>query len=476
MRINAIISLVMILLIGSVAHAEPLPLAAELDANLQFERFYSYTIDESSGEWTAHGLLPEYLLDTIEQNEVGSYMDSGICILYPEIRGNRELSLMEPILNVYLLRDTAIKASALSIVTGGMRYDFVGQATETTIRDHRNRKGEQFVLPLNSDGIAMLQNLAADGGEVFIYGESRIYQTKIVETNSYADGRSRIEAISLAAVLDFLTLWSDNYALWDLNSTYWNDERAEMDVVPLNPEEYQTDLPALNPSSQCLNIKNGTAVRQYQQMLKDRLFFTGSTVANYGKETITSTKRAQQYYGLLPTGLADRRLIERLSGIEQSEIDSPKTVSSEPLLSGEQKAKPGVVYAIDKEISIQLNRAWIAYDYTPSHSSDITNRIFPTDRSNRVYIADGEIINLSNQTMLLPYVMLGYLQINDVCYPCTIQCEKDAGKAFGSSLLPMGKSRLVIACEIPEGVEFAACKLTLEVRADMQTTEMQFYE
>ena len=476
MRKVVVISLLVALLIGVGAHADSLPLATLLDANVQFERFYSYTMDEASGEWAAHGLLSEHLLNTVVQNETGNYMENGICIMYPEVRGNRDLSLMEPILNVYLLRNSSIKANALSIITGGVRYDFVGQASEAAIREQRNRRGEQFILPLNGDGIAMLQSFAKSGGEVFIYGESRIFQTKITEADSSTSNRSRVEALSVAAVRDFLTLWPDNYALWDLNSIYWADERAEMDVVPLNSKQYPEGLPALNSSSLCLDTQNGAAVKQYQQMLKDNLFFIGNTATNYGKETIASTKKAQQYYGLLATGMADRRLIERLSGIEYPDNELVEPSPTEYLLDGEQKTNAGVVYAINEQMFIQLNRAWIAYNYTPSCSSSVTDRIFPTDRSNRLYIADGEIINLSDQTMQLPYVMQGYVRINSVRYPCTIQCEKDSGSAFGSSLLPMGKSRLVIVCEIPESIKFEMCELNLEIQCDSQTVEMHFYE
>ena len=464
----------MVLLVGVVAHADSLPLAALLDANVQFERFYSYTMDEASGEWAAHGLLSEHLLNTVAQNETGNYMENGICILYPEVRGNRDLSLMEPVLNVYLLRNTSIKATALSIITGGVRYDFVGQASEAAIREQHNRRGERFILPLNGDGIAMLQSFAKAGGEVLIYGESRVFQTKIAEADSSANGRSRVEALSVAAVRDFLTLWPDSYALWDLNSIYWSDERAEMDAVPVNPGKYAEGLPALSSSSQCLDTQNGSAVKQYQQLLKDNLFFVGNTATNYGKETIAATRRAQQYYGLLTTGMADLRLIELLNHIEQPEISTDTSSRSKSLLDGEQETKAGVAYEINGQISLQLNRAWIAHNYTPSRSSNVTDRVFPMDRSNILYIADGEIVNLSDQTMQLSHAMQGYVQINSIRYPCTIQCEKDLGGAFGNSLLPMGKSRLLISCEIPINIDFEACVLNIEIQCDSQTSVIQF--
>ena len=55
-----IIMLITIVMLGSVfAQAEALTLAAELDANEQFERYSSYVIDESTGNWSAHGLFSQ---------------------------------------------------------------------------------------------------------------------------------------------------------------------------------------------------------------------------------------------------------------------------------------------------------------------------------------------------------------------------------------------------------------------------------
>ena len=67
------------------------------------------------------------------------------------------------------------------------------------------------------------------------------------------------------------------------------------------------------------------------------------------------------------------------------------------------------------------------------------------------------------------------LRVNDVSYSCTVQSEKDKGAAFGTTLLPMGKSRLVILCEIPEGLELASVELDMDVAAGSEKYSLCFY-
>ena len=71
--------------------------------------------------------------------------------------------------------------------------------------------------------------------------------------------------------------------------------------------------------------------------------------------------------------------------------------------------------------------------------------------------------NLSGISMEVSTMLQATLRVNDVSYSCTVQSEKDKGAAFGTTLLPMGKSSLVILCEIPEGLELASVELEMDV-------------
>lgn len=468
MRKIALILLVT-LFITACAYAESLPLSAETDMHAQYERYSSYRIDEATGEWSAHGLIAQQLLGVIGQGDANSYMNDGVCVLYPGVRGNRELSLMESMLYVCLFRQSPIKADALSITTGGVRYDFVGTAEETAIE---GRWCERFALPLGKDALALLQRLASDGGEVRIYGNTRIYRTGIYE--SYSNDKQFIEAMSISAVREFLAMWWNSYALWDLNAAHWADNRPQMAAVALREDAYAKHLPALESSTQCLDTRNGAAVKAYQKLLKDKAFFTANAGADYGKTTIASTRQAQRYYGLLPTGMADRALIERLADVQPPEAEAKPVAPTERLTNEATQCKPGVAYIMYGELSIRLDRAWTADCLSPSRSSDVFGRIYPADSSNRLFIADGEIVNLSGRTISLPLLLRGYVRIGDVSYFCIIQCERDQGRRFGSSLLPMGGSRLVIACEIPYGIDLSTGALHITIQGAAQKTELRY--
>ena len=324
-----IIMLIAIVMLGSVfVQAEALTLAAELDANEQFERYSSYEIDETTGNWSVHGLLSQQLISTAGQNDISGLMSDGACVIYPGIRGNRGLSLMEPMLHVVLLRNGALKAEALSISTGGVRYDFVCKPTAINLNDRHDRQGEQFVLPINEEGMALLRSLGTQGGEVRIIGEKQVFRTSIVKPEEAKNARQRLEAMALPAISEFLTIWPTSYSLWDLNSAYWDSERPEMATVALNPNDYPADWPALEKGTSFLDTKNSMAVKAYQQLLKDNAFFTATPDSNYGKVTMSSTRQAQQYYGLATTGMADRALIECLKGTPHENTPVSPSVDS----------------------------------------------------------------------------------------------------------------------------------------------------
>lgn len=463
--------LLLTLLFVPYARAEPLPLAAGIDMHTQFERYPSYKMDEATGEWSAYGLIAQQTLSMVEQGDANGYMDGGVCVLYPGVRGNRDLSLTEPVLYVCLLRSSPVKADALSITTGGVRYDFVGTAEETTIG---SRKCERFALPLSEEGLALLRSFADVGGEVRVYGETKIFRTGIIEAEKYKNNKLRVEAMSIAAVRDFLSMWPETYALWDLNAAYWETDRPKMAAVALSTEDYAEELPALEPATQCLDTQKGAAVKAYQQILKDKAFFTAKPDTSYGKVTRASTKQAQQFYGLLPTGMADRTLIELLNGAEALTAESMPPAPSVQLSDDVREAIPGTEYILEGQLSIRFDRAWAARSLSPSHSSDALDRVWPTDRSNILYIADGEIANLSGSTLQLGMMLQGYLEQGGIRYPLTIQCERDEGYSLGSSLLPMGKSRLVVVCEVPEGVDFSSCALHITIQGTSQKIEIQF--
>ena len=463
MRKIIIMVIAIVMLFSVFAQADALTLAAGLDANEQFERYSSYLMDESTGNWSAHGLYSQQMLSTAGQSDIGSLMSDGVCLIHPGIRGNRKLSLMEPVLYVYLLRGNALKAEALSISTGGIRYDFVCDATVTNLNDRQDRPCEQFILPLDEEGMTLLRSLATNCGEVRIIGEKQVFRTSIVKPAEAKNARQRFEAMALPAISEFLTVWPVNYSLWDLNAAYWNSDRPKMAAVALNQSDYPSDWPALEKGTLLLDTKNSAAVKAYQQLLKDKAFFTSSPDSNYGKVTMSSTRQAQQYYGFATTGLADRTLIECLHGIQPESVIINPAVDSISISDDVQGAILNTEYVLDGQLSIRLDRAWNAHSVSPTIGTDSMELKEPSDRSNTLLVVDGEIANLAETSMEVPSMIHATMRVSNVPYTCTVQCERDKGAAFGTTLLPMGKSRLVVVCEIPKGLEIALVALEIEV-------------
>lgn len=458
MRRFALILMLLLTIMPVARAAEALPLAARLDMQAAFERYQSYELDEASGAWSARGLIADQLLGMVEHNAVSGHMEGGVCVLYPGVRGNRELSLMEPVLYVSLLRNSPIGADALSIATGGMRYDFVGKAEKTKVG---NFPCEQFALPLGRQGMELLKRFAEGGGEVRIYGEQRTFRTSIREAERYKNAKQRTEALSAAAVRDFLPQWPVEYALWDLNEAFWNKDRPKSSAVTLDERAYAEGLPELEPATQCVDTAKGEQVGKYQQLLKDRAFFTDKKTKVFNTATRKATKRAQQYYGLLPTGMPDKALVELLNG---GEIAAPDAAA----------VPAGIAHAAGGGLSVRLDRVWLSRSVAPSRDADSLDRLWPDDRSNQLLAADGEVVNASNQAIQLSAALQAFVRTRDgASCPCTVQAERDEGAGFGTSLLPGGASRLVVLCETPKGIDLANCTLNIGIEGTDGTVEVR---
>ena len=131
-------------------------------------------------------------------------------------------------------------------------------------------------------------------------------------------------------------------------------------------------------------------------------------------------------------------------------------------------------YILEGQLSLRIDRVWNARSVSPTIATDPMELKEPSDSSNSLLALDGEIANLSGIGMEVSTMLRASLRVNDVTYSCTVQCEKDKGAAFGSNLLPMGKSRLVILCEIPEGLELASVELDMDVAAGSEEYSLHY--
>ena len=139
-----------------------------------------------------------------------------------------------------------------------------------------------------------------------------------------------------------------------------------------------------------------------------------------------------------------------------------------------EKKKETLKGILESQLSLRLDRVWNARSVSPTIATDPMELKEPSDSSNSLLALDGEISNLSGISMEVSTMLRATLRINDISYSCTVQCEKDKGAAFGTTLLPMGKSRLVILCEIPEGLELTSVELDMDVAVDSKQYSLYY--
>lgn len=480
-RMMAGVTLLALLITNCLAQADGLPLAAQFDVYKAFERNQSYKLEET-GEWSAHDLIAAQVLRTISSGAARPHMSSGVCILYPSVRGNTLLGLTEVLLNICLVKTEPLGASSLSIVTEGIRYDFLNTSQKSQIGSYTC---ETFELPMDKQGMAMLRSIAESGGySISIYGDTKQYRTTINEKSADLTDKQTIEALSMDTVHSFLSELDQNglfrYSLWDLNAGHWAEDRPQMAVVSLSDEPYSEELPMLDEAFHCLVNIDRTAVAKLQQLLKDRAFYAGKLDGKFSTDTRVAIREAQRYHGLLQTGQADRMLIELLAGTEvareaTAETPKPQLVTSDQIIN----AEAGVSYRRDGVAEVQLDRRWFAKKMlpmlattkpTPTQQTENTTNPKPTETpqstpsidhsaivpkniSNMLLIIDGKITNLSTEPMFLPKDTQAEVAIGDqYVYPFTVRCEQGNGKTIGTGLLPLESARLVLFAEVPENV------------------------
>ena len=473
---------------GGAALAQGLPSAAPWNVYQDFERYQSYKLDQY-GEWSAYDLSSAQLLRSISSGSARSFMSSGSCIFYPQVRGNIPLGLTEVILNVCLIKAQPLKADSLSISAAGTRYDFLATPKNERIGSYAC---ERFELPLDSQGMEMLRAIVQGGCSISIYAENKFYRTTVNEFISDPNAKQTLELSSIATIRSLLAQMEksglNDYALWDLNAAHWSANRAQMACVGLQDGVCMENYPALDTDFQCVATQDRTAVSALQQLLKENNFYSGKADGKYGAQTRAAIREAQRYWGLLQTGQADRILIQRLTTKEAPDLQRPQHTPEAVLCDSVVDAKPGVPYRAEGVAEVCLDRYWYAQALKPTGALAQANTpstptatpkpsttsetiqadtlsVFPANSSNILLIIDGEYKNLAAQSIFLPINTQAEVVIDDqFVFPCILRSEQNEGRAFGTQILPLERSRIVLFTEIPHDVSghpFAEIKLKI---------------
>ena len=436
----------LVLLAASCALAETSLTAAlpEIDP-ADFEKYASFTMDESTGAWSVRSIEADAALERFAAN-ASSYTNLAYFTL--ELNGSARTGLVVPTLAVYSNR---ADFDAISIRIGDARHDFTGVSTEAAAGGVSCRK---LSVPMDAEGLEVLRALSdADSAMVRLHGDN-VYTLKLTRKERYSNAKEQIEASSLTGMRAMLDAadWS-KYGLWDLNEAVWiaqTGAQPQHQTVQLGSAEGDVRLGA--DLEMLSRGESGSSVTALQKLLVSAGFLQAVGDSSYGRFVQQAVRHAQQFYGLPVTGSADRTLIDCLTGTAvPAEADNSEW-------SGE---------VLGETAELALNRWWFAPSVQTTKGGSERSAM---NSDNLLWIADGKIRCLAADELDLYRSISGAL----ICdgkyeYAATLVCESDGGSQFASSLLPLEEARLVVYAEVPA----AACRAPHEWTLRLQIGESE---
>ncbi|MBQ3222390.1 MAG: peptidoglycan-binding protein [Clostridia bacterium] len=389
------------------------------------ERYSSFIADEESGEWSVSDPLYAAVQDAVAAGEVKNAAKDGLAVYQLRLCGNEKTGTLRPEIEIHYIARNPIGVQAVSIFTGGARYDFAAKGVSAQFGGQR---AEQIVLPV--DDMAVLKAIAgAEELELILHGASDIYRTKLSLSAEAKNAKAALEQLSLrcnALIGELEALNAGSYRLWDLSRAEWE---AALGFAPA------CTVSEAQEASMLAFGDKGDAVEQLQALLAQAGFFAGAEEKEYGAKTAAAVARAQEYFGLIVTGSADGALIGCLQG------------ETAPV---REKTEAEVELTALGDAAIGVDRWWIAQKVNASASSAA---LICPDKGNVFAVCEGRIENRGGSEISLGWTITGELVVNgSIRYACTLRAESDAGEGFGSSLLPLAASRLIVAAELPQGV------------------------
>ncbi|MDO4740475.1 MAG: peptidoglycan-binding domain-containing protein, partial [Eubacteriales bacterium] len=268
------------------------------------DRFSSFALDESTGEWSVSDPTFEALLDAVAAEEGKNAMKDGFAVFQLRLSGNEQTGTLRPEIEINFFASEPIGVRAVSLLAGGKRFDVNAQAQSISAGGVR---GERVVLPMRlADDLELIAG--AEEITLVLYGETDVYRTEISATEKARNARERLEKASLGCFDLLETLESfhvDSYDLWDRSWSEWN--------AALDYDLYYSSYAA--ESIELITLKDrGEDVEKLQQLLIAAGFYVGEEEYEFKEKTAEAVARAQEYYGMVVTGAADEGLISCLQG------------------------------------------------------------------------------------------------------------------------------------------------------------------
>ena len=431
--------------------------AAQPDWN-RLEKYASF--EENGTLWSVMSNQAAAALARISA-ETAPY--SGYACFGLELMGDSETGIVVPVLSAYYAGSTALDGTVISIAADGVRYDLAVYSEDITLG--RN-KVEKLTAPLNAEGLDMIRAmLAAEEVNVYLVGE-QTFKMQPEEKKNYVSTREELSARSMEALESMLNEFEamGEYKLWDLNEDWWIRTRGMepqfcVTQLPAEEAEEAIELPVdlEEPMYLLSRGDTGNEVRDLQKLLVEAGYIQGAVDGGYGEGTVRAVRAAQKWLGLMPTGMADEKLVCLLSG-EIPADNGPETISM----------KATELLTAEGLCELTVERSWFA-DAVESTKGD---RRTVTDLDNTLVVYEGSIKNLSKEDLDFYWQLSAVAKYGEYEYPCMLVCERNEGATLASMLTPLGQARLLIYAEIPETIAGEG-EWSLEITAGENTFEIK---
>lgn len=431
--------------------------AAQPDWN-RLEKYASF--EENGTLWSVMSNQAAAALARISA-ETAPY--SGYACFGLELMGDSETGIVVPVLSAYYAGSTALDGTVISIAADGVRYDLAVYSEDITLG--RN-KVEKLTAPLNAEGLDMIRAmLAAEEVNVYLVGE-QTFKMQPEEKKNYVSTREELSARSMEALESMLNEFEamGEYKLWDLNEDWWIRTRGMepqfcVTQLPAEETEEAVELPVELEEPMYLLSRGDTGndVRDLQKLLLEAGYIQGAVDGGYGEGTVRAVRAAQKWLGLMPTGMADEKLVCLLSGEIPADND-PETISM----------KATELLTAEGLCELTVERSWFA-DAVESTKGD---RRTVTDLDNTLVVYEGSIKNLSKEDLDFYWQLSAVAKYGEYEYPCMLVCERNEGATLASMLTPLGQARLLIYAEIPETIAGEG-EWSLEITAGENTFEIK---
>ena len=451
-----LLSMIYLVVTACPANADSLPLASSPRFREQFVHHVGYSLDQETNQWRVYNQYAAQVLQTIETGDVDTYLSKGVCAMYLQIVGCEKTGLAAPSLVVLLANRSGFLADSLTFVIGTYRYDFVASVASVQLG---SAKCTQFTLLLDAKGMLFLDALVSGMPiHISINSDSQQYVTSIQEKPTYTSAREEFEAYSIVGIRDMLQSMRDAgmeaYRLWDMNEIHWKGQmETRLDIVAMQDDPVLTESQWFDETFATIARESTqTAISGVQKALQVMGFRKEDPDGRYTKELRASIMDAQRYFGLLPTGQADKRLLLLLQNEKKASTQEivPNIQTTQVNKGTFVEAEPSVTYLLDGVGSIRMDRKWFAKEIYLSAIEKNSEVYLPLNDDHAMLIADGLLQSLCGDTISCHQLVNARFVVDGGYeYPCMVRCIVNQGTALGSDILPLEEVHIVVFAEVP---------------------------